>query len=202
MDKIENLEHCTDLRCLYLQENCIRSLQGLHSLVNLYSLNLADNMIESISDLAYLERLNTLNLQRNNVGRNGVSDLAELLFAPSISVLDLSHNKIDDAQVLPDVLEKMPNLAVLYLQGNPVCKKIPNYRKTLINNLRNLKFLDDRPVFEEDRRFSEAFVRGGIQAEREERKKWQREKEEERQRNHEAFRAMLDGARRDRRERE
>jgi len=32
---------------------------------------------------------------------------------------------------LPEILEKMPKLAVLYLQGNPVTKKIKNYRKTL-----------------------------------------------------------------------
>lgn len=64
----------------------------------------------------------------------------------------------------------MKSLAVLYLQNNPICKKIPNYRKTLISSLKNLKYLDDRPVFEEDRRCAEAFAEGGLEQEREERK--------------------------------
>ena len=76
----------------------------------------------------------------------------------------------------------MPNLAVLYLNGNPVTKNIPNYRKTVIAKLPRLKYLDDRPVFEEDRRFAEAFHEGGMPKEREERKKWKDEKEQERER--------------------
>ena len=63
----------------------------------------------------------------------------------------------------------MPNLAVLYLSGNDVTKKIKNYRKTLIARLPLLKYLDDRPVFDEDRRFAEAFSRGGLDEERKER---------------------------------
>ena len=42
----------------------------------------------------------------------------------------------------------MENLAVLYLHGNDVCKKIQHYRKTIIHRLPKLKYLDDRPVFE------------------------------------------------------
>ena len=71
------------------------------------------------------------------------------------SSLDLSDNKIADERVLPEIFEKMPNLAVLYLHGNEVCKKIEHYRKTLIIKLPKLKYLDDRPVFEDERRFCE-----------------------------------------------
>ena len=49
-------------------------------------------------------------------------------------------------------------------------------------------------MFEEDRIFAEAFAIGGLTAEREARKKWKDDQEEERRRNHEAFRAMIDGA--------
>ncbi len=72
--------------------------------------------------------------------------------------LDLTDNKIADEKVLPEVFEKMPNLAVLYLHQNEVCKKIEHYRKTLIIKLPKLKYLDDRPVFEEERRFAEVLL--------------------------------------------
>ena len=71
------------------------------------------------------------------------------------SSLDLTDNKISDELVLPEIFEKMPNLAVLYLHGNEVCKKIEHYRKTLIFKLKKLRYLDDRPVFDEERRFCE-----------------------------------------------
>jgi len=57
---------------------------------------------------------------------------------------------------------KMPDLRVLYLQGNPVTRKIPNYRKKIIFSIPSLKYLDDRPVFDDDRRAAEAFSKGGI----------------------------------------
>jgi dynein assembly factor 1 len=41
--------------------------------------------------------------------------LKGLLECPSISVLDISDNKIEDPNVLPEIFEKMPNLSVLYL---------------------------------------------------------------------------------------
>lgn len=49
----------------------------------------------------------------------------------------------------------MPKLAVLYLHGNEVTKKIQHYRKTLIHRIPTLKYLDDRPVFEDERRYCE-----------------------------------------------
>jgi len=57
------------------------------------------------------------------------------------------------------------------LKDNEVAKGkiIPSYRKTVIAKVSTLTYLDDRPVFEEDRRNSEAYHRGGIEAERAER---------------------------------
>lgn len=42
--------------------------------------------------------------------------------------------------------------------------------------LKNLAFLDDRPIFEDERRCARAFFQGGIEAEREELKKIREEK--------------------------
>jgi len=79
----------------------------------------------------------------------------------------------------------MPKLSCLYLQGNPVVNKIRNYRKKLIAMIPNLKYLDDRPVFENDRRCAEAFVSGGVEAERAERMKIREEEEARQRRNFE-----------------
>ena len=59
--------------------------------------------------------------------------------------------------------------------GNPVVKDIKHYRKTIIAKCKALRYLDDRPVFEDERRYCEAFAKGGIEAEREERKKYKQE---------------------------
>lgn len=48
-----------------------------------------------------------------------------------LSVLDLSNNHIDDPLIV-EVLSRMPELRVLNLMGNPVLRKIPAYRKTMI----------------------------------------------------------------------
>lgn len=114
-----------------------------------------------------------------------------LLDCPSLTCVDLSDNYIEDPAVLEEVFMKMPNLGVLYLTNNPVTKRIRDYRKTIIAKLPELKYLDDRPVFEDDRRYAEAFVRGGLAEEREERTKYKKEKDEKHWRNHDAFNEMI-----------
>lgn len=71
----------------------------------------------------------------------------------------------------------MENLKVLYLKGNGIIKGIKHYRKTLINQLKNLTYLDDRPVDEGDRLGSEAFFRGGLEEERKVREECRRMKD-------------------------
>lgn len=151
------------MRTLYLQENLIAKIEGLDTLVEICNLNLSDNLIRKVEGLGNMKKLQILQLKRNQIGKNGLDDVIGLLESPSISSLDISDNHIDCLEIVDEVLVKMPNLAVLYMQNNLVCKSISNYRKTLITKLPHLKYLDDKPVFEDERRFAEAWKRGGLE---------------------------------------
>lgn len=50
---------------------------------------------------------------------------------------------------------KLKGLTCLYLKSTPLNRGMKNYRKKLIAGLLRLKFLDDRPVQEEDHRLAE-----------------------------------------------
>ncbi|CEM17740.1 unnamed protein product [Vitrella brassicaformis CCMP3155] len=200
--KLEGLDECQKLRCLYVQENCIEKIEGVDKLKDLHTVNLSNNFIETIEGLGENGSLGTLIIQKNRVGTNGLSDVTELRNYKAITVLDVSDNQIDDPAILDEVLVDMPALTVLYLKGNPVVKRIPNYRKTVINTLKNLRYLDDRPVFPDDRRCAEAFCRGGFPEERQERRIIQEEKRDEQKRNHDAFRRLIQEARQEKAERD
>lgn len=105
------------------------------------------------------------------------------------------------SQFLEEVLCQMPELKVLYLKGNPFVTAIRNYRKTVIAKIPQLSYLDDRPVFKDDRRCAEAFLRGGLEAEREERKLMKEEERDAHRKQMESFRRMCDEAKRAGRER-
>lgn len=61
----------------------------------------------------------------------------------------------------------------------------------MIVTLPHLSYLNDRPIFPEDRRYAAAYMRGGIAEERKERKKVKEEKREEGRRRHKAYQAWL-----------
>jgi len=187
------------LICLYLHENVVTKMENLEAQTELRVFNLSDNMISTIEGLGQCTKLDSLHLARNRIGKNGLDDLKGLLECPAIVALDLQNNLINDENVLPEIFEKMPNLKVLYLQNNPVTKKIPNYRKTIISAIPTLTYLDDRPVFKEDRRHAEAFSRGGVEEERKERERIRAEEKERHDKNHNAFREMMAKAREEKR---
>uniref|UniRef100_A0A3Q2XYW0 Dynein axonemal assembly factor 1 n=1 Tax=Hippocampus comes TaxID=109280 RepID=A0A3Q2XYW0_HIPCM len=169
LQQIDNLDAQVDLRCLFLQQNLIRKLENLEPLKSLCTLNVSNNYIQTIENISCLPQLTTLQIAHNKL--EGIGDIEHLIQCLSISVLDLSHNLLTDPGILA-VLEAMPELRVLNLMGNEVVKKIPNYRKTLIVRLKQLTFLDDRPVFPKDKACAEAWARGGIEEERKEAEQW------------------------------
>lgn len=138
-------------------------------------------------------------------------DIEHVLQLPSLSVLDIQSNRITDVDVV-DVLAQMPELKVLYLQGNDVVKHIKQYRKTLVFRCRKLKYLDDRPVFDDERRRVEAWgkaleasngdYKAAQEAEREEMDVIRREKKERDELNFLHFEQMMIDGRRKRKEEE
>jgi dynein assembly factor 1 len=112
---------------------------------------------------------------------------------PSVMVVNLENNRISDDNILEEIFIKMPLIRVIYLQGNECLRKISSYRKNFIAKLKELRYLDDRPVFEDERRFAEAFVRGGIEEERKERALYKKEKEEKDLQRIKDFQEMIEG---------
>ena len=185
--KLEGLEGLVKLGALYAQENCITRIEGLSTLKDLRILNLSSNKIKRIEGLEGLTNLENLQLAQNLIGEGGANDVIEVLVASGIRTLDLSKNFLVDVKIISEVLVKLSKLKILYLQGNKIVGEIPNYRKALISTLKSLKHLDDTPIFEEDRRYADAFMKGGLKEERLERDKVKKEKAELEQKHHDEF---------------
>lgn len=175
LDSLEGLSAQKELRCLFAQQNIINRISHLEEVTNLNTLNLCNNQISHISGLAHLPDLQTLQITHNKL--ETVEAVAHLAACPALVTVDLSDNGIDgDPEALMAVLVAMPKLQVLYLKGNPIVGKISHYRKRMVDAVANLSYLDDRPVFPNERRLASAWIRGGVEEERAERN---RIKEEE-----------------------
>ncbi|CAM9800164.1 unnamed protein product, partial [Sphacelaria rigidula] len=196
LTKLQGMEAQTEMRTLYAQENLIENIEGLDSFLQLDTLNLSKNFIRRVENIAHLGRLTTLLLANNHIETS--CDMSIVLQCPTIQTLDLQHNRINDPSVI-DVVSAMNDLRVLYLQGNPVVKLIRHYRKTLVSRCANLKYLDDRPVFDEERRrcvaWSRGMAEGGLpraqEAERDEMARIREEKRAHEERQYLAFEQMM-----------
>jgi dynein assembly factor 1 len=180
----------------------IKKIEGLDKLVNLHTLNLQDNFIQTIENLGECKKLDTLYIKNNRIGLGGISDLEGLLECPLLTCVDVQNCKIDDQNVLDNIFCKMPNLKVLYCQNNAISKGpncIKGYRKTIVAKIPQLRYLDDRPVFADDRRHAEAWFRGGIEEERKERELIRQEEREAHHEYHRKFKEMMRKAREEKR---
>lgn len=199
LGKIENLDQLLELRCLFLQQNCIEKIENIEHLQYLDTLALGNNLLKNIGGLSYSNKLTTLQVPHNFLRKS--DDIKGIIECPSISTLDLSHNQIDDPEII-EIFAQMPNLAVLNLMGNPVIRKIENYRRKHIIAIKSLTYLDDRPVFDNERLYTEAWAIGGLDAERAERQRQKDAEKEERELNFKALAKMQEDAKKRRIERD
>ncbi|KAL9647638.1 hypothetical protein ABK040_015128 [Willaertia magna] len=203
---LENLGSLEHIVCLYLHQNCIEEIKGIFHCKDLHTLNISQNFIESIPAELGLScyKLQTLDLSNNRLGT--MESIKALEYCRQLSILDLSNNNlfkdIENDDVYSEtidnfltILKGLSELRLLRLQGNHLVKKIPSYRKTVISTLSSLNYLDEMPVFEEEKRTAKAWKEGGVEAEREERKRIANEKKEKEKRNFEAFEKLIQKAR-------
>ena len=173
INKIEGLDKLINLTCLYLQNNYIKEIENLENNTKLSILNLSNNKIQSIPNISYLDKLENLYISKNSL--SAIQNLEGLLNLKSLSLLDIQNNPFT---VSPDdliiFLNKLEKLKVLYLKGD-ITRLIPNYRRTLIVKIKNLTYLDDKPIKNEDKVGAEAYFKGGYQAEKEARIKYREE---------------------------
>ena len=174
ISKIEGLDKLVNLTCLYLQNNYIKEIENLENNQKLSILNLSNNKIIQIPNISYLEHLENLYISKNYL--NNIQNLEGLLSLKSLSLLDIQNNPFSDisSDDLISFLNKLQKLKVLYLKGD-ITRSISNYRRNLIVKIKNLTYLDDRPIKKEDRIGAIAFFEGGFKAEKEARIKYREE---------------------------
>ncbi|KAK7200571.1 hypothetical protein NESM_000113000 [Novymonas esmeraldas] len=169
---------------LYLDNNALSDLAGLAPLTRLDSLYLSRNALARLDSLPRLPVLRTLDVAQNCVtsleGLDAAAPLLQTLLAGGnrlqgldgvrglscLMSLDASHNRIADEEKTRACLRgHSATLRTLMLHGNELCRCTPHHRKRWIAAIPALRFLDESPVFEDERERAEAFVAGGAAAE-------------------------------------
>ncbi|KAJ7566326.1 hypothetical protein O6H91_02G097200 [Diphasiastrum complanatum] len=85
-------------------------------------------------------------------------------------------------------------LNLLRLSGNPIVSTTRYYRKTTIARMPTLKYLDESPVFDKEKRLAHAWMAGGLEAEKHERETILQEEAAERDAHRQAFQDMVQKA--------
>lgn len=96
----------------------------------------------------------------------------------------------------------MPNLIQLYSKDNEFVRHASHYRRSMIVKIPQLAYLDDTPVFEDDRRIAVAWFKGGDKQEQQEnvvdeRAQIRLEAKVERSKNAALFKEMVEKAKAD-----
>lgn len=173
--QIENINFLKNLKSLYLQNNIIEKIEGLENLHELETLNLSNNFITKIENISHLQKLNNQDLNANCL--KNLEDFDCVHENINLSTQYLSNNKIDYDPHIIQYFAKKTNIKCLYLKGNEFQRKCSYYRKTLVAKITSLTYLDDRPVWDEEKKLAKAWIKGGKQAELNEKNQLKEEKQ-------------------------
>lgn len=221
IEEISGLDSMVELRALYLQHNALRTL-SLSEPVNenredgeksasgiaappaclfkpfacLDTLNVEHNALTSLEGLQRMPTLKRFLGAHNRLRGDELANFSR--HCPSVVVIDVSFNEIEpcDEGTVFEVVSKLKALASLKLDGNGMVKRTKNYRKRMIALVPTLHNLDDFPVFPDERRTAEAYVAGGVEAEKAMRLMLQEESDLRVKKQRDFFEKFLEEARR------
>jgi dynein assembly factor 1, axonemal len=77
----------------------------------------------------------------------------------------MRDNQIADPLSIVPFFSQLSTVTCLYLAGNPAVRLVSHYRREMTVKMPGLYYLDDKPIFEDDRLIAEAFARGGKEEE-------------------------------------
>ena len=193
VDVLDGLLHLERLRCLHMAKNALADVHGAIRLGALTTLDVSDNRIETLEGLRGHPSLQVLVASGNRL--RDADALSALETCAHLTTLDIASNRLEDPAIVTEFFASAANLRanlkLLKLQGNPLVSEVPSYRKTVTVAMPGLNYLDDAPVFPKDRRLADAWSRGGVAEERAERGKIADEEARAREKNREAFEAMV-----------
>ncbi len=132
---IDNLVGFNKLRVLSLDNNMIEKIEHLDHLTNLEWLDLSFNKITVIEGLEKLTKLSDLSLFNNSIAK-----IENLDACVNLNCLSLGNNRIDDLENLM-YLRRFQNLRSVNLHGNPVSED-PEYKFSVLAFLKHIKYLD------------------------------------------------------------
>jgi hypothetical protein len=161
IEEISGLDHLEHLATLHLHNNLISKIDGLQNLRSLVTLSLAHNRIKSVEGLYGLWSLRTLDLSHNLISE--IEQCEQLYLLDNLTHLDIRNNQIDDYNAVIPFFERLSttNIQNLGFTGNPAARLISFYRRSFTLAMPKLYYLDERPIFEEDRELALAWQEGG-----------------------------------------
>lgn len=146
IERVERLEGVPRLDVLDLHGNAIRVIENIGHLSELRVLNVAANQIKVLDGLIGLRSLVELNARRNVISHVG----ARCDELRALQRCFLNANAIETLERIRPLF-KLPNLAELALENNPVAA-LALYQPTLLASLPALRLLDGRRLTDAERR--------------------------------------------------
>ena len=160
-------EHLSKLKALIIDNNSLQHVQ-FKGLTSLTTLSLANNQLNYLNDMSDLKSIVYLNLSGNRLeGKLSsfqrysylttifIAGFDQICKLKSLKLLDLGSNAITSTRSTFwknfKSLARLPKLQYLNLAGNPCTTTVNKYRLFVINEFKQIKFLDWVEITKEER---------------------------------------------------